>query len=235
MRLELPDCDKCGAAIQSRSHEHCPYCGAVLPWELWDEICRSQVELIEVDERQVQRRLFEIEQSEAFKVAEFQASRSRRRRIRLKGSIRRPGGGAADDLGLIAAGLTVLASVFLWLMLRQPIVFALPVAVGGAIAAARTRRIRKRRAGRRDRGRSAARRVFKTLACVVLEVTPPRRHHPQDERPTRRVVLGTSSGKERIVVVDADSTIAPAELGIAQLSGMRLVDFDVHGRAAGVR
>ena len=49
MALQLPRCAECGAPIRSREDETCSYCGAALPWELWDEISNRRIELVEVD------------------------------------------------------------------------------------------------------------------------------------------------------------------------------------------
>ena len=47
--VDLPSCVQCGAAPEKGGPD-CAYCGAVLPWELWDEPSNRRVEITPVQE-----------------------------------------------------------------------------------------------------------------------------------------------------------------------------------------
>lgn len=48
--VDLPSCVPCGAAPEKRGEPDCACRGAVLPWELWDELSKRRVELTPVQE-----------------------------------------------------------------------------------------------------------------------------------------------------------------------------------------
>lgn len=53
--VDLPYRVQCGAAPSPRGQSNCDFCGAVLPWELWDELSRARVEVTPVDEAAIAR------------------------------------------------------------------------------------------------------------------------------------------------------------------------------------
>lgn len=230
MALQLPRCAECGAPIRSREDETCSYCGAALPWELWDEISNRRIELVEVDALSFEAAIYRVERSREFAGASLRATRARRRgrprppRTDEHGNVVQE---ASAEAALAFVGGFVLMVVVIILTKGRGLSWLIAPAAYGALLSAiqwrkRSRaweRFRRKRRASRERGRSVP------IAAGVLEVGPPREHatHPERER-VRTVVLHTLKG-EHLVVAPEELAIEAGDVGIATVRGVELAAF----------
>lgn len=231
MAVQLPGCSECGASIRTRADESCPYCGTLLPWELWDELCRTKVEVVRLDHRSLGERLRALETSVEFVRLRRKVDRQgERRRRRMDGARARRADTEVAAASVLGVGLV---AVQLWRSGATPWILGLPFAVAWAALATVRHRASRRRDGRRARRRRRRPRATQVLSAVVLEVGPARHHDGSGPSPTRRVVLGTARDEEHVAIADARFDVAPGTLGIALMDGLRVMAFHDRGRLEG--
>lgn len=230
MALQLPRCAECGASIKSRDDENCRFCGALLPWELWDEISNQRIELVETDALSFEAAIYRVERSQEFAGASLRATRARRRD--------RPRPPRTDEHGNLVGEVdaeTVLAFVGGFVLMvvaiilskgRGPAWIIAPLAYAAMLATVQWRkrkkaweRFRKKRKASRERGLSIP------MAAGILEIGPPREHAKSPDRGrVRTVVLHTLKG-EHLLVAPEDLEIAAGDVGIATVRGVDLPAF----------
>ena len=164
-------CMECSAAPTSRREKSCRYCGAVLPWDQWDELARSRVEVVVTEAQSLEGALARVRRSPRFRRRNRTARRTRARRLR---SYRRRVAAntsgrrryAGDDLGGVAVvGALPLAAIFaVGVSFSSPLLGALVVvlvALGVWIVT---------RGANRDRARKKRRRWRRSGLTAVLPV-----------------------------------------------------------------
>jgi hypothetical protein len=106
MVLQLPRCAECGASIRSRDDDEYRFCGTVLPWELWDEISSTRIELVEVDTLTFEAAIHQVERSRelAGKVV-----REKLKEMRMRPKLRRVTEDGVEVGPILALGLVVAA------------------------------------------------------------------------------------------------------------------------------
>ena len=241
MPLRLPRCAECGASIRARADEVCGYCGSLLPWEVWDELSKVRVDVVECDLRSFEDALERVEQSPRF----FRAARAARRRgaivrVRTKRRVRRrrargeaSAESAPDEMAVVGGWLIlvyVIATVawFPWLLTAVIVVFFL--AAGAFAVHVRKSRARSAEAAvkRRNRAKGRNRRKGPLSVCAVgvLHAGPIERHAARPEGLWRSVALLTSRTDHMLCLADPRLALLPGECGIAWLNGVDLVRFE---------
>lgn len=237
--IELPCCTQCGAAPRSRRQPSCHYCGAVLPWEVWDELSKHRLEVTRVEARELEDALEEAGRPGG-RAPHRSAARRRLRRLRRRMPHRDPngGGGGLDPAGAFAIGAYIAIPAGLIFLQRASqdhffatfiglLVLALAAAIWSQSAG---RKARRRRSARERIARSHGSRHVKS---AVLAVSPPR-VVPGTEATWQRAVTLFTAGRRQIVVLAGDDVqLEAGDLGIASLFGTSLVAFERLGRRVG--
>lgn len=232
MVLQLPRCAECGASLRSRDDEHCPFCGTVLPWDLWDEIAQARIELVETDALSFEAAIYKVEKSTELA---GEALRAKRTRIRLRP---RPTRRRTDDEeglppemvpeALLWFALSFGSGIGLMVITGQHFWFFVTFIAGVIALGLRQDRAKKKEARRfaekrkryRERGH-----VF-PLAAGVLEVGPPEFHdQAPDQGRVRIVVLHDARGNQHVGLAGEDTEVRAGDVGIATLRGFWLVSF----------
>lgn len=234
--VDLPYCIQCGAAPEARHQLNCAFCGAVLPWELWDELSRERVEITPVDEASIEAA---IERAERFATSRRPRSARRLRRLRDLRRQRRDKRRVQEAEGEEqAVGLAIGAGLFLLfgmgsLIAKHPLIGLLVLtAIGGGVWLV-VRSIRARRRGQDARARRSTRRNGRVqLPASVLTVGQPELT-PGTETHWRRVVtLYVRRGHQRVLHADADVEVRAGDTGVASVLGNELIDFHAHENVA---
>ncbi|MEE2940252.1 MAG: zinc ribbon domain-containing protein [Planctomycetota bacterium] len=228
--VDLPNCVQCGAAPTKRGEPACAYCGAVLPWELWDELSKRRVEVTPVQETALDQALQRAQRS-----ASGPISRARSRIQRMRRRRRRANAVAAETyrdrrrveglVGFCAFGVFALAS---W-VIEQPVAGTIGVVViGGVVWSLVKTNGRRSGATRVGRRRGLRRHGEARVAASVLAVSQPELT-PGTETHWRRVVtLHVGRGHQRVLLASADVGVRAGDTGIANVLGNELVGFRVH-------
>jgi len=224
MRLTLPRCAECGASIRARTDENCPFCGAALPWEAWDELIRARVEVIPCAAQSVEDALLRIERRPEFMRARI-AERRRRARSRLK---RERSRGAPEEPGvsdalpvLLWPGMLVLVSST---QTFDPVVLGLILLVSLALATLGWWWFSRRRSSGAARPKRR-RAVFQVSAFVVLGSAPTPRESVRPGAGWRTVTLRAASGEEVRRFAQASLGLRAGACGIGWLRGVELARF----------
>lgn len=233
--VDLPNCVQCGAAPEERRQLECAYCGAVLPWELWDELSKRRVEVTPVQETALDEALERARRSAASPGSRI---RSRIRRMRRRRERRQREGARAAATGgdmeeqlvgvLLILGFFVILA-FATLVIEHPVAGAIGMVVivvtAWGVVKVNGRRQDSTRVKRR---RSLRRQGESRVAASVLAVSQPELT-PGTETHWRRVVtLHVSRGHQRVLLADAEVGVRAGDTGIAKVFGNELVGFRVH-------
>lgn len=235
--VDLPYCIQCGAAPEKRRQLNCSYCGAVLPWELWDELSKRRVKITAVEEDEIETALAQARRSASAGRSRSRARIRRMRKLRWRRSPRdRTQTMNHEDqstMNLVILGLVVLGGLAT-LLQRQPVLGAFLV-LGLCFAAwmffrafsarQNERKVRRRRAERRN---GQARVAASVLAVSQPELTP-----GTDSHWMRVITLHVARGRQRVLLAKADVGVRAGDTGVASVLGNELVDFRVHQNVAG--
>ena len=234
MALQLPRCAECGAPIRSREDETCSYCGAALPWELWDEISNRRIELVEVDTLSFEAAIYRVERSREFAGASLRATRARRRgrprppRTDEHGNVVQA---ASAETALAFVGGFVLMVVVIiltkgrglsWLIAPAPTAPSSPRSSGASAAAHGS--VSGGSEGPPGSGEGAS---PSPRAC--WRSAPARARAAPSASEVRTVVLHTLKG-EHLVVASEDLAIEAGDVGIATVRGVELAAFQIMSR-----
>lgn len=224
MRLSLPRCAECGAAISNRTDEHCGFCGAALPWEAWDELLRARVEVIPCSEATLDAALRRIVRSNEFVRAELENQKRRiRLRLRRPGKRHRPERSRAADVSL-ALGYPIGAVLVLSNQTFDPIVLGVLVLATLALATLwwwfwRGGKLVVARRLRRPTNYSVG-------AFAVLGLAPTPRDSVRAGPSWRMATLRSSEGEELRCFAEANLGLQPGACGIGWLRGVQLERFE---------
>ena len=235
MALRFPNCGECGASIRSHDDEVCPFCGAALPWELWDEISARRIELVEADALTFEAAIYRVERSDAYAGQKLRARRARMRlrpkrpKLDAQGNIQTPATAEAT-LAVVGGGvLTILAII---LMRGNGLALLVPIMYGALLATLewRKRQRTEERLAKKRKAYFLGGHSF-PLAAGVLEVAAPATHGEGDDaKRARAVVLHTAKGDQHVLLAPTDLEIEPGQVGIATVRGLDLLSFSVHDR-----
>lgn len=234
--VDLPYCVQCGAAPKKRRQPSCAYCGAVLPWELWDELSKRRVEITPVQETALENAMARARRSASAPRARSRARIRRMRSLRRRENRyhRTPKQDEADQtvMTFIMGGLVVLAGMGM-LLSRYPIIGSVVVLVVAQTAWLISRAVTSRRHERTVRRRRAKRRHGEArIAASVLAVSQPELTPGTESHWQRIVTLHVSRGHQRVLLAKADVGIRAGDTGVASVLGNELVDFRVHENVA---
>lgn len=228
--VDLPNCVQCGAAPTKRGEPECAYCGAVLPWELWDELSKRRVEITPVQETALDEALQRARRSASNPASRI---RSRIRRMRRRRERARTAATEADEETQRTAVLVYCGLFGIWALaswaIEQPVAGTILIVVlGGAFWVFAKSKGRREDAVRVRRRRALRRHGEARIAASVLAVSQPELT-PGTETHWRRVVtLHVGRGHQRVLLAGADVGIRAGDTGVANVFGNELVGFRVH-------
>ena len=236
---DFPLCASCGAAPTSRKEESCRFCGAVLPWADFDLRSRRRLVLESVPESTMDAALERVEASGAFRGARTERRRIGRR-LREYRERRRAAAAQGNDahgsrvlatalatpagMGIVAGALLLLAILAATLDEERFAVAAtglfIPVVLALALVDP-SRRLRRRRGGA-DGGKSRW-----ATPMGILELGPPEFRGRLPRRHVRSVKARLTRQRTREFLADAALDLHAGDIGVARLSGKRLVALEV--------
>ena len=200
--VDLPNCVQCGAAPTKRGEPECAYCGAVLPWELWDELSKRRVEITPVQETALDEALQRARRSASNPASRI---RSRIRRMRRRRERARTAATEADEETQRTAVLVYCGLFGIWALaswaIEQPVAGTILIVVlGGAFWVFAKSKGRREDAVRVRRRRALRRHGEARIAASVLAVSQPELT-PGTETHWRRVVtLHVGRGHQRVLL-----------------------------------
>lgn len=231
MTIELPLCGECGAAPRSRQELECQFCGAVLPWEIWDDISRERVEVVETEATSLLGAIVAVERSAEFRKAAGPMRRIRRRRLRqmrdrlAMGRSTRPSQDVPPGV-ILAFGAILLLSALGGAITSISLHAALMITGVLTLVALGLLWLRRRfRPPIKKRKRTKRRRRRSLVPFGVLAVSRPQLFAGMPEGLRRKATLYFVSGNQRVVVTDPDVELIPGQVGYGAIRGLYLDSF----------
>jgi len=226
--MELPLCSQCGAAPGSRQELECRFCGAILPWEIWDEISRERIQIVEAEATSLLGAMVAVERSPEFRKAVGPLRRLRRRRLR-KMRDRLATNQSAQPNQSISPGAALFLGLVLVIVWAADTVTESRRALAFTAAAALTvlamviiflrSRLPKKRRRKRRRIRGSI------VPFGVLAVSPPQLLPHMTDELRRKVTLYFLSENQRVLIAKCDLELAPGQVGFGRIRGMYLETF----------